>query len=348
MRLKLNIVSTYRAQIYGFAILWILVFHGGAINSCDFSFGVSGLGWLNSVIGVGNVGVDIFLFLSGISLYFSFTKDPDYRSFIKKRLQRVAIPALAIYFIYWIVRYAFLQPNVIGLLSRFTLMRFWMTGDQTMWFISAILVLYFIYPYIYAFIFGGKHANLRFAILLALTYLAIYLFSQQAPELYELWEIALTRIPVFIIGSWFGKFVYDKREVNPAWAILILIGVVAFAYVMHAGMLDGMAKRLFYAVGGISGCYALALVFLLFDKIPIVGKGLNLFFGFFGAFTLELYCTQGMLNQILRMLPIYEVGNVGQFAIMAVCAIILAWIAMKLCNALIRQLKKSAAPEPKQ
>ncbi|MBR2522496.1 MAG: acyltransferase family protein [Coriobacteriales bacterium] len=275
MRLKLNIVSTYRAQIYGFAILWILVFHGGAINSCDFSFGVSGLGWLNSVIGVGNVGVDIFLFLSGISLYFSFTKDPDYRSFIKKRLQRVAI-------------------------------------------------------------------------LLALTYLAIYLFSQQAPELYELWEIALTRIPVFIIGSWFGKFVYDKREVNPAWAILILIGVFAFAYVLHAGMLDGMAKRLFYAVGGISGCYALALVFLLFDKIPIVGKGLNLFFGFFGAFTLELYCTQGMLNQILRMLPIYEVGNVGQFAIMAVCAIVLAWIAMKLCNALIRQLKKSAAPEPKQ
>lgn len=37
--MNLNIVSKYRNEIYGFAILWVVVFHGTAINSIDYSFG---------------------------------------------------------------------------------------------------------------------------------------------------------------------------------------------------------------------------------------------------------------------------------------------------------------------
>ena len=36
---RLDIVSTYRAPLYGFAILWIVIYHA-TIDNVDFSFGI--------------------------------------------------------------------------------------------------------------------------------------------------------------------------------------------------------------------------------------------------------------------------------------------------------------------
>ena len=56
-------LSSERKTIMGFAILWIMFFH----SSGDYShFHV-----LKTIKEFGNLGVDIFLLLSGIGLYYS-------------------------------------------------------------------------------------------------------------------------------------------------------------------------------------------------------------------------------------------------------------------------------------
>ena len=110
-RLSLNIVTKYRDALYGFAILWIVFFHANAIDNVDYSFGVHILRHFRTIMNNGSVGVDIFLFLSGISLYFSFRKGPTLDQYIKSRMSRVFLPLLIIDGGYWLVRCFFIQKR---------------------------------------------------------------------------------------------------------------------------------------------------------------------------------------------------------------------------------------------
>ena len=64
---ELNLLSKYRTQLMGLAMLLILIFH----SSIDLSH----INIIRSLKDTGDVGVDIFLLLSGIGLYFSYTKN---------------------------------------------------------------------------------------------------------------------------------------------------------------------------------------------------------------------------------------------------------------------------------
>lgn len=61
-------LSKYRGVLMGFAILWVMYFHI-PIKS------VTEVGWF--IHRIGFYGVDIFLFLSGLGVYFSLTKAPE-------------------------------------------------------------------------------------------------------------------------------------------------------------------------------------------------------------------------------------------------------------------------------
>lgn len=98
--MNLNLVSKYRGVIYGFSIIYIVLFHGIAIDKGNYSFGIPTLHWLQDFLIMGNIGVDIFLLLSGICLYFSFQKNDNAYAFMKKRLARVVPSAYIVYAVY--------------------------------------------------------------------------------------------------------------------------------------------------------------------------------------------------------------------------------------------------------
>lgn len=346
----LDIVSRHRNAIYGFSILWIVLFHAAAINGVDYSFGHRSLTLFSQFMGAGNVGVDVFLFLSGVCLYFSFVRKPDIIAFMKKRLRRVVPAAWIVFGVYWLVRDWILAGDPAGFLSRMTLMRFWMTGDQSMWFVSLILVLYAAYPYLYLWFFGtdGKEAHAgRFITALVAVYAFVVLLSLANGDLYDQVEIAITRIPVFVVGIWMGKFVYEKRKVAKAWVVVAIVAMVAFFYLKFAGVVHGQMSRFFGLVGGLGISYSLALLFCLFDrwKEP-VKRPLYRFLAWTGGFSLELYLTHIMFNQVLRMLPFYEKGDLVQYLAMAVLAFIAAWAVMKLVNCIV--LRRSAKVQDKE
>ena len=68
-------ISKYRSTLMGLAILWVMYFHINVQTFTDF-------GWFFHRIGF--YGVDIFLFLSGIGVYFSLKNDPKFWDFIRR------------------------------------------------------------------------------------------------------------------------------------------------------------------------------------------------------------------------------------------------------------------------
>lgn len=89
MQISWNILSKYRNELYGFSILWIILFHGLNVKNSSLC---KELEVLSGFIKHGNCGVEIFLFLSGMCLYYSFKNNEKVVQFYIKRLKRILIP----------------------------------------------------------------------------------------------------------------------------------------------------------------------------------------------------------------------------------------------------------------
>ena len=82
-----GLISKYRKELMGLATLWIVLLHGTAWFS-SFLMG--------EIKASGYCGVDGFLFLSAVGLYFSWQNHPeDIRSFYCRRFIRI-MPAYLI------------------------------------------------------------------------------------------------------------------------------------------------------------------------------------------------------------------------------------------------------------
>ena len=64
--IKLSQLSAYRNEIYGASILWIMLFHGYLVE-VEYFKNVPVLKYLGFFLDCGNMGVEIFLFMSGIT-----------------------------------------------------------------------------------------------------------------------------------------------------------------------------------------------------------------------------------------------------------------------------------------
>ena len=77
--IELANISRFRGELMGAAMLFIILFHVGLPRE-DAFYGLRRMG---------NVGVDMFLFLSGIGLWFSWMKNPDTKRFFIRRYLRI-------------------------------------------------------------------------------------------------------------------------------------------------------------------------------------------------------------------------------------------------------------------
>ena len=330
--ISLDIVSKYKTEIYGIAILWIVIFHGLAINSVNFSFNTKILLPLHYMINLGNIGVDIFLFLSGITLYYSYHKNPDIYSFIKKRFFRLMLPVLIINGLYWFVRFVLIEGSSIFMfIDRILLLRFWHTGDQAIWFVSLIAILYLIYPYIYNFLSSNKGSKfwLRSILLLSFAYLFVICLALSNNELYDMTEIATTRIPVFILGCILGQVTYKKKKINKKFIIPIVLILIGFSIIMLLEILTKYQIRFLYLVGGVCLTYIFAFLLELIEKIKI-SNYIKKFLSFFGNISLELYLSHITINQIYRLTPLYQKGDLLGYTIVIILSILTAWLTSKL------------------
>ena len=210
----------------GAMIILIMIFHTRLHYNSHFTQIYAGWGF---------GGVDGFLFLSALGLFYSFTKDNSIKSFFKKRFIRI-IPS---YFV--IVLLANLlkgNTNIADILIQVSTIGFWIPSFFNFfdWFVPSIIILYLFFPLYYKLFILSP---------LKVTALVIFLFISSS-ILYALSNAYnidimyfLCRIPVFLLGILFAyynyyNFSFLKKKKNIYISVFIsIIGFILWFFLKN-------------------------------------------------------------------------------------------------------------------
>lgn len=221
---NLGYLSAYRTELMGIAMIWIVGLHGTELYP-----GVD-IPQVTALFSRGNIGVDIFLFLSGVGMYFSLSKGSNQKDFLLKRLKRVLIPYLVLSLPYWIYKDIFCLSEPMHFIEDYLLISFWTRGVKTTWYIALIIPLYLIYPLIYSIQERVDRSNKTKYFFLAINGILCVvvtniIINKYFPSFYADTEIALTRIPVFIFGSFVAPFIKEKKKLSFGYIAIIILSI---------------------------------------------------------------------------------------------------------------------------
>lgn len=189
------LITKHRFSLFALALLWVFFRHTYFYS--QFSYGII----IDPLVHIGDCGVDIFMFLSGFGLYYSFTKSPNILLFYKKRIIRI-IPTVITLLIIFGITGDLLSGNSISSIFKLS---YWINSLYIeYWFIGAILLFYLLFPLIYYLLLPlSSYASSLISISIGV--LGIYLVQYlNVPSLNQL-EVYFARVPIFIIGAIFAK-----------------------------------------------------------------------------------------------------------------------------------------------
>jgi peptidoglycan/LPS O-acetylase OafA/YrhL len=332
--LQFNILSQSRDEIYGISTIWIMLFHG-CLSKVVYFKDIPVAEYFGEFLSRGNLGVEVFLFLSGICLYFSFVKNSSIIAFMKKRLARIYKPVWIIGGIYCLYLLLRSEISLQGLLFRIMALSFWINGDTKIWFVSVILVCYFLYPYLYHFIFDKEKGEIRRTVILTAVFILMsILIMLNAPKVYDSVEIGLTRFVVFIIGCLMGKFVYEKKEISSKWWLVFVLMTVLYFVALHMRLIPKTYHNIYKRYWGLIG--GIPISFLFAKLVEYLPKCVRKCLGLFGHMSLELYLAHIILQGAYRenRLFTYVPGSIARYLLVLLISIIIAFITLQVENLL--------------
>lgn len=288
---SLGTISSTRDELFGFAILSIMILH--------FFQDVRELGgpaWLQATakwygIAVGSLGVDIFLFLSGMGLYYSMSRDPNIGHFYKKRFIRIVPTYLLVGAVFWGIRVFIKGQDFTEWWQDLCFVTFFTKGTLTLWFIMFILAMYLIYPLVHWYLNSTENdlrRTIRFLVLLIVVIAASLLMFQKWHQSPSAKDIVYGRIPVFFLGCYLGKYIREGVSLNRPLAIGLAVLFYAGGFVLRYFDTTYLVRRY------IDMFPTLGLIVLLSAFVDIqknVDNPGRIFLRINGAYSLELYLT---------------------------------------------------------
>lgn len=197
----LKLILENRSFLMGIAMIMIIVYH-------LFCWVYNPIGQFN----IGYVGVDIFLFLSGLGLSYSFENNPITK-FYKNRIKRI----YPIYFFSVVTTYLFLDIDwsAYDLLANISTLGFYTKGGVSRydWYLESLFTLYILFPLFYYY---GK-IQMRGAIILLIV-VSFLLFKYDIPWWYDCF---LSRLPIFLYGTIF-------KECTKSYKAVSIIGLLLY------------------------------------------------------------------------------------------------------------------------
>lgn len=285
--IELANISKYRGELMGLAILFVMLFHV-SVPRTDAFFGLRRMG---------NIGVDMFFFLSGIGLWYSWTRNADAMNFFKKRLLRIYPAWLILASLYYIpdflaipwVKHSGNSTNIIDLIGNITInWDFWLNDELTFWYIPATMMLYLITPAYLSLII--KHPTYRWIPAIMIAWCVAVKYVVPINETVGHIEIFWSRVPIYLIGLNFGATVKEKRtlEASSIWLILLtFVGMLATCIYLEQvrhGRFPLFLERMLYIPLTITGIILLCIVLKKASN-----KYLHKALIFVGGISLELY-----------------------------------------------------------
>lgn len=315
-------ISKYRGQIYGITMIWIVIFH--LYEACTDAFPDK---WLSSVIfNNGNLGVDIFLFLSGVSMSYAMARYSEIngktvQDFYRRRFRRV----LQVYILFCVpsifVRYYLIRKD-LSLTIRQLL--FCDKRVSSYWFVAIIMICYLIYPAVEMMLRKKKQ---RLLVLILFAYMAAVVgWCLWGYETFVQYEILSCRIPIFVMGALCADKVKNGAEMTRGELSFFLAGLLLwepcrglFSNTESLASVSVIARRLMMGWVGL-GCIVLMILILRLYE----GGGLDRFLSYIGQRTLEIYVFHVFLRAMC-LIVLHRLGmseHVRRDAILLGCVFI--------------------------
>lgn len=277
---NLQNLSRYREPLMGVSIIMILLCHA-RMDGANLPNIVL------SVLSLGNWGVDIFLLLSGIGMYFSISKnlgEINWWIWIYRRLKRLLLPYIILESPFWLW-YAF--HNNLGLRGYFYYISFASYWNEHigLWFLALLIPLYLLTPILYRlFDSKNKYIYLCLAVIFVLVCSAIPIGVEN--ETINTIQNCLSRIPCYLIGVCIGKEVKSEKKTILMFVLLIIL----------YALLKSLNPLLMVYKGWI---WAILITCILVYVFNCISRKIVSAFSFIGRYTLELYIGLDISKNIL-------------------------------------------------
>lgn len=320
--IELQNISRYRGELMGAAMLFVILFHVGLPRE-DAFYGLRR---------IGNIGVDMFLFLSGVGLWFSWTKRPSLKHFFTRRYLRIYPAWLIIACLFYIPDFLGsrqFSTNIIDLLGDVLInWDFWLHDELSFWYIPATMMLYLFAPAYMQLII--KHPVYRWLPVVMIMWCILVQYVTPIHAAVGHLEIFWSRVPIFFIGINFGQAVKEKRTMDGAsiW-LIVLVFVMAFAssvfleQVRH-GQFPLFIERMLYIPLTVT---AILLLNRVFRRTP---NWFNATFREVGALSLEAYLIH--LHFVLVHIEKFHWSYWPTFLVCIAITMPLAWLLHKIVD----------------
>ena len=216
-----SLLSRYRGELMGIAMLWVMLFHAYQLNVAFLSVRLLRL--------TGFAGVDMFLLLSGMGICCSLARRErePYGRYLGRRLRRL-LPA------FWLVVGPYslalaavgrITPDVV--FWNLSTLHYWFhVPGGFNWYISAILVFYLLAPLYFKLFYRCREKEWLTLAMYLLGYL-LYRVTWAA-GLFHLSDF-LQRIPDFALGFLMAQYLMEDKKLTrrhlAVWAAAVVLGL---------------------------------------------------------------------------------------------------------------------------
>ena len=260
-----SVLSRYRAELMGVAMLWVMCFH-----AIDLNLGVD---FLNFLRAAGFGGVDIFILLSAMGLVMSLERRPmEYGAFMRRRAERIMPAYLIIMIPYTVFLHFYKAVPWSAVVWNSLLLNYWVHCSGSFnWYVSGAMTFYAITPPFHKHFKASRHRE-RTAALWVLTGLALCQLLMQ--EGYWYYVDVFYRFPTFILGILLGFYVTEERKLGKKdiafWGLWLALGFLYLSQSLAQRTGEGFRLQLplchLFLFTTVPMCLALCAAF---EKLPL-------------------------------------------------------------------------------
>lgn len=325
MKVNLNILSKYRQELMGVGTLLILICHAFG-NNVKMPY------FIERVVDNAQIGVDLFLLLSGIGIAFSLEKtvigsgNMSLKTWYLQRFKRIYVPFGIIMSLYYLYAVSFEEMSLQTATLGFINIGWWING-KGVWYVSLILLLYLVAPYLYKLLYKDRY---KWVTLVVLCFSVFVIFQDDSLSVFHYVTNAIKRSPAFFIGIAIVSLIKSNTKVN---FLLLLLPSTLLFLLAYIALPLGFCKWMLIL--------PLALVLaLIVDKSYFLRKPL----AFLGKISLESYLTNITLGTILNhkswIICGYDLsyGHYLEYTVVVVAGVFLACLFNNMSNRIILKI----------
>lgn len=220
--IDLNLLTKYRLQLMGISILLVMYYH----TPVDVSH--------NPVLHIlreyGYICVDIFVFLTGIGIYFSFLKEGSILNFYKRKAFRILPYYLPLVFALSLFYYTRGIIDLKLFICNIFMLSYWLQLPGMFdWYIPTLFGFYLFGPFFVKFYLKNKVLSFSIVMLLCIAF-AIVVGGTR----FCFYLLNILRVPALIMGIAVGDYLKNNKgnTILKPKTVMLLAAAMVIGYVV--------------------------------------------------------------------------------------------------------------------